>query len=458
MLFNSYSFLFVFLPVVLLVYWRLPSVTARKAWCVAASYVFYGAWSAKFAVLMLATTSVDYFTAQWIEDSRDKRHRRLWLAVSMAANLGVLGLFKYYNFFASSLDRLLPVSLLPAIEVILPIGISFYTFESMSYTIDVYRGQVTALRRFVDYAHFVTMFPRLVAGPIVRYAQMAEQLRSIPRRFPLENAVEAAHFFIIGLAKKILVADTISARLVTPLFADAGGLQFVSGWAAALSYTAQLYMDFSGYSDMAVGLGLLLGFRFPRNFNLPYRADNISEFWRRWHISLSSWLRDYLYIPLGGNRHGPARTRINLMVTMLLGGLWHGAHWNFVVWGGFHGAALLAYNLLPQGKWRPPRPLAVGATFLMVVFGWVMFRAGSVREALGIYGAMLGRNGLGLSWPAGHHGALLVLAGALAAAFTVDTYDWRPRQRVGWAILYGLIFIACVLQLAAPSPFLYFQF
>jgi alginate O-acetyltransferase complex protein AlgI len=458
MLFNSYAFLFVFAPVVYIVYWLLPTLWTRKAWSLAASYAFYGAWSLKFAVLMLITTSVDFFTARLIADTTSPRRKRFWLVVSLCSNLGVLAVFKYYDFFATALNGLLGGRALPLIHVVLPIGISFYTFESMSYTIDVYRGRIPALRHFLDYGHFVTMFPRLVAGPIVRYADMADQLRALPRHPGWERGVSAIHFFTVGLAKKVLIADVLAANLVDPLFASAGSLQMASAWAAALAYSAQLYFDFSGYSDMAVGLGLLLGFEFPRNFAKPYAAVSVADFWRRWHISLSTWLRDYLYIPLGGSRHGSGRTALNLMITMLLGGLWHGANWTFVAWGAYHGVALGLYNVLAL-RGRPlPRPLSVAITFLTVVLGWVLFRSSSIHEARLVYAAMAGLSGMGASWLPGHGLILVGLALALALALAVDTYDFEPRLRTRFAVAYALTMLVCVVRVAAPSPFLYFQF
>lgn len=454
MLFNSASFLFVFAPIVYAVYWKLRGQEQRKALSLLASYLFYGVWSAKFALLMLATTSVDFFTARWIEDTESKARRNALLAVSMTVNLGVLAIFKYWDFFASSINAIAPSPIVPLLKVALPIGISFYTFESMSYTIDVYWRRTKALRSFVDYGHFVTMFPRLVAGPIVRYTDVAEQLRALPRTLSAGIKLEAAHFFVLGLAKKVLLADVIAAKLVDPLFPRANELTLVQGWLAALGYTAQLYFDFSGYSDMAVALGLLLGFRFTRNFNLPYASKNISEFWRRWHISLSSWLRDYLYIPLGGNRGSRDR---NLFLTMLLGGLWHGANWTFVLWGAYHGAALIVHN---KGKdaVKLSAPVAQALTFVAVVFGWVMFRAESVRQALQVYAAMFGAHGLGARALIEHKSALVVLAVALAISMKKDTYDVAlPTSRARAAIV-GALFALCLLRLAVPSPFLYFQF
>jgi alginate O-acetyltransferase complex protein AlgI len=454
MLFNSVSFLFVFAPIVYGLYWTISAQSSRKLLSLVASYVFYGVWSAKFAALMLATTSVDYFTARWIEDSTSRHRRNALLAISMTVNLGVLAVFKYWDFFASSVNSIAPAPLVPLLRVSLPIGISFYTFESMSYTIDVYSGRTKALRSFVDYGHFVTMFPRLVAGPIVRYSDVAAQLRTLPRKLGPAIKLEAAHFFTLGLAKKVLIADILARRIVDPMFPRAQSLSFVEGWLAALGYTAQLYFDFSGYSDMAVALGLLLGFRFTRNFNLPYAALDVSDFWRRWHISLSTWLRDYLYIPLGGNRTHRDR---NLFLTMLLGGLWHGANWTFIVWGAYHGAALIAHNKL--GKKLALGPIAArGTTFLIVVLGWVVFRAESMSQAFHMYKAMLGLHGLGIGALAAHKLTVLWLLPALALSMSKDTYDVPvPRTRLHAAI-EATVLSLCILRLTVPSPFLYFQF
>lgn len=462
MLFNSASFLFLFLPSVLAVYWSVPRGTPRKYVLVLASYVFYGVWSAKFALLMLATTSVDYFTARRIDVSPTERGRKAWLVLSLLCNLGVLGIFKYYDFFAGAANGLLDSSVLPLLRVALPIGISFYTFESMSYTVDVYRREVAPLRRFVDYAHFVTMFPRLVAGPIVRYRDLSKQLGDAPARLDSKVIPEALHMLTIGMAKKVLVADILAVKLVDGAFAAPGGIGLVEAWSAALGYTAQLYFDFSGYSDMAVGLGLFVGFRLPRNFLLPYASANPSEFWRRWHVSLSSWLRDYLYIPLGGNRGSRWRTQLNLFLTMLLGGLWHGANWTFVLWGAYHGVALALYNGgVARARWMP-RLGAIGCTFIVAVVGWVLFRAATVSDAGAVFRAMLGYNGLGTSYVRSHVAALGLLAGALAMSFTFDTADlWGKvgsRMSLRWSLVEALVLAVCLTRLTLPSPFLYFQF
>jgi alginate O-acetyltransferase complex protein AlgI len=454
MLFNSVAFLICFAPVVYGLYWAIPGQHSRKVLSLVASYLFYGVWSAKFAALMLATTSVDFFTARWIEDSQSAARRKALLAVSMTVNLGVLAVFKYWDFFASSINDVAPAPFVPLLRVALPIGISFYTFESMSYTIDVYTGRTKALRSFLDYGHFVTMFPRLVAGPIVRYSDVAEQLRVLPRKLSATIKLEALHFFTLGLAKKVLIADVIAARIVDPLFARATSLQLVEGWLAALGYTAQLYFDFSGYSDMAVALGLLLGFRFTRNFQLPYQSENIAEFWRRWHISLSTWLRDYLYIPLGGNRGSRER---NLFLTMLLGGLWHGANWTFVLWGAYHGAALIVHSRA-RAAVRLSRPAARALTFFVVVLGWVMFRADSVRHAGHVYAAMVGARGLGLAALATHKFVAVWLVVALALSMWKDTYDAPIPRNARQALVLSALLTICLLRLDVPSPFLYFQF
>jgi alginate O-acetyltransferase complex protein AlgI len=459
MLFNSYGFIFIFFPIFMLIYWSLRSQDARKVTSLCASYVFYGAWSWKFAALMLGTTSIDFFAARVIDRQANQRIRKALLLASMTVNLGVLAIFKYYGFFANSVNAILPDAALPVANIVLPIGISFYTFESMSYTVDVYRRKVPALERFLDYAHFVTMFPRLVAGPIVRYRQLAEDLRQMPRRLSAEQVLEGLRFFTIGIGKKVIIADTLARHLVDPAFQQASMLKLVSSWAAASAYAGQLYFDFSGYSDMAVGLALLMGLRLPRNFQLPYAATNLIDFWRRWHISLSTWLRDYLYVPLGGNRKGTGRKYINMFLTMLLGGLWHGANWTFVVWGGYHGILLVFTHVAQdRSRFQVPRVLSISLTFVAVVIGWVIFRAESLATALDVYRAMSGMNGLGLEWVRPNIMILGLLAVALGLSFSIDTYELPPARQLRWTVVEAVVLALCVAHLAVPSPFLYFQF
>jgi alginate O-acetyltransferase complex protein AlgI len=316
---------------------------------------------------------------------------RVWIWVTVVCNLGLLAYFKYANFGVDTLNEILHgwgFHQIAWTRVILPAGISFYTFKTMSYTIDVYRGTAPAVRSFADYLCFVAMFPDLVAGPIVRYHLIAEQLRSRPHT--PSKFYRGVLFFQAGLAKKVLIADTL-APLADSVFAAAAP-NTLQAWIGTLAYTFQIYFDFSGYSDMAIGLGLFLGFNFPINFDQPYRSTSITDFWRRWHISLSTFLRDYLYIPLGGNRKGTARTYVNLAATMLLGGLWHGAAWTFVVWGAYQGLWLVIERLL--GKRDPlhfaPRFVQIAVTFVLAMIGWVFFRAPGMQSAGTHLAAMFG--------------------------------------------------------------------
>ncbi|OPZ19354.1 MAG: Peptidoglycan O-acetyltransferase [candidate division BRC1 bacterium ADurb.BinA364] len=398
MLFNSWIF-WVFLPCVLGGYFLLPR-RGQNAWLLAASYVFYGWWDWRFLGLILLSTSIDYFAGLGLDWRCDEGadsprrlgpgRRRTLLLLSLGANLGVLGFFKYFHFFEENLIQLLsalvgrPVS--PSgLNVILPIGVSFYTFQTMSYTIDVYRGKLRSTRDPLEFATFVAFFPQLVAGPIVRASDLLPQIAA-NRRFDFAQVSSGAYLILWGMFKKAVVADNL-APVVDGVFARDPSLLFGADtlW-AVYAFAFQIYCDFSGYTDIARGCAKLMGFEFDLNFNLPYSARNPSEFWARWHISLSSWLRDYLYIPLGGNRCAPGRVYFNLMATMLLGGLWHGASWTFVVWGLYQGLLLIAYRfagarleavpaLARLGRWRAVRFLRWLAFFHLVCLGWLIFRA-----------------------------------------------------------------------------------
>jgi alginate O-acetyltransferase complex protein AlgI len=348
MVFSSHVFVFYFLPVALGTYYALPR-RARHFAVTVLSYVFYGWANPRFVFLMLASTAVDYLCGLAIAGRLGRRFgepietlplagprtraQRTALVVSVCANLSLLGFFKYFNFAVANYNGALRLVGLDqyqwedVLRVTLPLGISFYTFQSMSYSIDVYRGHARAIRNAVDFACYVSLFPQLVAGPIIRFSEVADQLRE--RRHTLEKFARGVAMFSLGMGKKVLLANPCGK--VADMAFDAGSVVAVDAWYGVLAYAFQIYFDFSGYSDMAIGLGLMLGFTFPKNFDSPYRAESITDFWRRWHISLSSWLRDYLYIPLGGNRRGPWRTYANLAAVMLLGGLWHGAAWNFVI-------------------------------------------------------------------------------------------------------------------------------
>lgn len=461
MLFNSYIFLFLFLPLFLLFWWFAPVGRRTKLiGLTIASYVFYGYWDWRFTLLMLVSTVVDYLAGARIHQATSTSRRRLWLVVSLAANLGILGFFKYSGFLASSLNELsrwIHMGLsIPSIDVVLPVGISFYTFQSMSYSIDIYRREARPTMGFWRFAAYVSMFPQLVAGPIVRYSEIETQLREATLPPTAKFFALGIHFFVLGLAKKLLIADPV-ANQVNPLF-DAGTLSFIESWMATLGYTVQIYFDFSGYSDMAVGLGYMLGFKLPQNFDSPYKSKHISAFWRKWHMTLSFWLRDYLYISLGGSRHGRAKTLRNLMITMFLGGLWHGAAWTFVAWGVLHGAYLIVHNLWRRLERPLPRVPAVVLTFLAVVIGWVFFRAPTFDRAFSILASMSGMHGVGTPGTLGLKAYGLVAAGLSIAFFAPNTWEIEFRATKLRAAVAAVLFVLCVMRLSVASPFLYFQF
>jgi alginate O-acetyltransferase complex protein AlgI len=395
-LFQSPLFVFFFVAVVALLFLvrRRP---LRHAVLLLASYTFYAAWDPRFLVLIWLSTAVDFFVGQRLPVATGSRGKRSLLMISMVSNLGILGVFKYFDFFAASatdLAALLGVSLHPTtLDVVLPVGISFYTFQSMSYTLDIYRGRLTPEPSALRFALYVAFFPQLVAGPIVRASHFLPQLARdrLPR---LQDLAPGLLLFCVGLFKKIAMADHFG-RFADPLF---GNPELYSSPALALGvfcYAAQIYCDFSGYSDMAIGLGRILGYRLPRNFERPYRARTPREFWRRWHISLSTWLRDYLYISLGGNRSGTARTHWNLFVTMLLGGLWHGANYTFLLWGALHGAGLSADRALGSPDPKQDRGSLLGwfGTMILVGGGWVIFRSSSLPEAALYFSRLLSFGG-----------------------------------------------------------------
>jgi alginate O-acetyltransferase complex protein AlgI len=465
-LFNSHEFLFVFLPVVLVAWYALRPPTLRLGFLTLASWFFYAWWSWAFLPLMLASTSVDYVAGRMLAGSEDKHRRRVILLVALGFNLAMLGYFKYAGFFLDSLNGIGSTvgagDPFPALDIVLPIGISFYTFNSMSYTIDIFRRQVEPAKNIVHYAAFVSLFPHLIAGPIVRYSTIDRQLRSLAPRLSAQLAASGLFFFACGLTKKLLIADNL-APTVDNLFARHNELGFVTGWAAAVGYSLQLYFDFSGYSDMAVGLAFLLGFRFPQNFNSPYKSINISDFWRRWHMSLSFWLRDYLFIPLGGSREGRWRTLRNLGITMFLGGLWHGAAWTFVIWGLLHGLFLIVHNVAKQVGLTPPSVAVNRAiTFACVVGAFVVFRAPDMGVAGDVLGAMVGLQGMDsvsmITSQIGLTFGVLLAAALVFVNVAPNTWEVEIKPRPVYGLALGLAMGAAILQIAAPSPFLYFQF
>ncbi len=461
MVFSSAIFLYFFLPLFLGAYYLCPK--SLKSLVIAlGSYVFYGWWRPDFVFLMLFSTVLDYYCGKAIASEQEKGGKgKRWLWLSMVANLGLLGYFKYANFGIETANAILErfgFETISWTKIILPVGISFYTFQTMSYTIDVYRRAAKPVSRFRDFMCYVALFPQLVAGPIVRYNSIAEQLRE--RRHTFAKFFQGVLLFQIGFSKKLLIADVIG-NFADQAFAG-HQLSALDSWAGILAYAFQIYFDFSGYSDMAIGLGLMLGFRFPVNFDAPYRSASITEFWRRWHISLSSWLRDYLYIPLGGNRRGPIRTYVNLALTMLLGGLWHGASWTFIAWGGYQGFWLIVERLMGKDSFyrRAPRLIRIALTFVLVLIGWVFFRSPDIQSALHYFAMMFGQVEIGPPLDLRPIHLLALIVGAVVI-WTLPTSQ-RLAARASPVVALGMqpVFLVAILHLHYQShvPFLYYQF
>lgn len=502
MLFNTYIFLFAFLPVTLVGYFVL---TARErtrpaavAWLVLASLFYYGYWEPKYLVLIGLSILLNYvFGLMLGDESRKSVHRKGILAVGTAINLALLGYFKYAGFSISSLNAALGLEL-PVPHIVLPLAISFFTFQQIAYLVDAYQG-LTREYRFTDYCLFVTFFPQLIAGPIVHHKEMLPQFEDRDSLRPrADNFAVGLTILVIGLFKKVVIADTVAVFANAVFDGAAAGHDptFMEAWVGALAYTFQLYFDFSGYSDMAIGLGRLFGIKITVNFNSPYKARNISEFWRRWHMTLSRFLRDYLYIPLGGSRNGSVRRYVNLMVTMVLGGLWHGAGWTFVVWGTLHGVYLCINHgfqaIRKKLGWQVEHDGPVmhlfsrGLTFLVVIIGWVFFRATSFDAAGSMLQSMFGMSGFSLQASFNLMQAIPLVAAAWGVAWffpntqefmaryepalfpekdpppaplsikRIQNFRWRPS--VPAAVVCAVVAVCSVLMMSRVEEFLYFQF
>src|SRR5215470_330359 len=466
MVFSSPIFLFLFLPVTLGFYFLLP-VRLRNIWLLGTSLVFYGWGEPKFVVVMLASILLNYFLALWIDRVRDKGDARPALATAIVLNLGLLVFFKYVNFLGDNLNLVLagiglPPVVIPAIA--LPIGISFFTFHALSYVIDVYRRAAPAQRSLFNIGLYISLFPQLIAGPIIRYHDIAHQL--VERTVTRAGFAYGVERFVVGLGKKVLIANSLAvpADLIFTIPGDQ--LTMPVAWLGVICYALQIYFDFSGYSDMAIGLGYMFGFRILENFNYPYISQSLTEFWRRWHISLSNWFRDYLYIPLGGNRVAPWRVYLNLVIVFFLCGLWHGAAWNFVVWGLFHGLFLVIERMGLARRmtgWHAPfRHLYV---ILIILVSWVLFRAASLPQAWSFLAAMAGLSkASGLEQPIALYAdtqTLLALAIGLVGSTPVipATKRWLEGSARGGAVgasvaavaLQASILMASVLLLAAGT-------
>jgi len=464
LLFNSLEF-GVFFLAVLLVYYRLPH-RGQNLFLLLASYLFYGWWDWRFLSLIAMSTLVDYACARAMTHPRTGQHKGRWLAASIVFNLGVLAAFKYFDFFATSLRDMagtVGLDLSPVmLSIILPVGISFYTFQTMSYSIDVYRGQLKPARRFLDFALFVSFFPQLVAGPIERATHLLPQITG-PRPFELERFYRGGFLILWGLFKKVVIADNL-APVVDQAFADPGALDLWTATFAVYCFAWQIYCDFSGYTDIARGTAAMLGIDLRLNFNLPYFATNPSDFWKRWHISLSSWLRDYLYIPLGGNRLGTFKTYRNLMLTMVLGGLWHGAGWPFVLWGVFHGALLCGHKALSTTSvgrlmGRLPGAVKMLLFFHLVCVSWLLFRAESVGQ-LGEVLAALTRWPERIDVPAKPAALMLGLLIVQVIQYRKDDLLWLyerpwPVRAAAYTAMVAALF---TVGQWGGAQFIYFQF
>ena len=471
MIFNSLEYA-IFLPLVLLLYWRFRH-KQQNLLLLAASYLFYGWWDYRFLALLAFTTVVDYWVGLQLGRMEEERARKRLLIVSIAVNLGVLGFFKYFNFFVDSAASLLQqVGLnanMPTLRIILPVGISFYTFQSMSYTFDVYRRRIPPSESLLDFALYVAYFPQLVAGPIERAQALLPQITSNRTRPSPEQVSSGLVLILLGLFKKVAIAD-VMAPIVEASFSSPDTQPALALMTGIYAFSLQIYGDFSGYSDIARGSSRLMGIELMENFNQPYLSRNITAFWRTWHISLSTWLHDYLYIPLGGNRKGKLNTYRNLMVVMLLGGLWHGAAWTFVIWGGLHGLYLAVHRAFGgyvprgyQGRFVVRRDLIPAVfTFHLVTFAWIFFRAGSLTGAASYVQNLFD---LRLGLPDPNHAILLGLAAV--AVLTLDLIQrnagqhevmvsWRPSWQ---GLAYATFIVAIVIFSGGPiTPFIYFQF
>ncbi len=465
MVFSSILFMFKYLPVVLAIYYISP-VKWRNPVLFVVNMVFYGWGEPVYLLLMLFSITINYVNGLLIDRFRENdKKARLILTVNIVINLALLGFFKYYDLIAETLS-LLPFISLPPLGISLPIGISFYTFQTMSYPIDLYRGDADIQKSFISFGTFVALFPQLIAGPILRYKDVADQLT-----FRSESAAQFAsgvRRFVIGLAKKVLIANNVGLLWDTYAAMGASELTLVGAWLGLAAFTFQIYFDFSGYSDMAIGLGRMIGFEFLENFDYPYISKSITEFWRRWHISLGTWFRDYVYIPLGGNRHGLRRQLVNIVIVWALTGIWHGANWTFLLWGLYYSVFLIlekAFLLRRMGKW--PAVVRHIYTIFIVMVGWVIFQLDTLAEVGTYMGAMFGLSTGGLvSGPdlyyLGSYGALLAAA-AIFCTPAAKRLFWKLPEKVQYMAAPILVILALVVSTsylvdATYNPFLYFRF
>lgn len=473
MLFNSLVFL-LFFSVLLILYYATRDWSSRKLVLLSGSYIFYAAWNPPFVLLLWFSTLVDWKIAKRMTAMEDRKKRKALLAVSLVANLGLLGFFKYGEFLMENyqaLMSLLGVTVqIPEWDIILPVGISFYTFQTLSYTLDVYRKKTAPAKSFLDFALYVTFFPQLVAGPIVRSNDFIPQLDK-SKNANHKNISWGISLLTFGLFEKVVLADNFLAPAADKVYAHVGLLNPVDAWTGVMAFTGQIFCDFSGYSICAIGTALCFGFHLPDNFKLPYAAKGFSDFWRRWHISLSTWLKDYLYISLGGNRSGRLRTSLNLMITMLLGGLWHGASWNFVLWGGIHGVLLVlertAKTLLPTvfvADSLISGALARIFTFLAVSIAWIFFRSTDLTTSFSILQSLFLLDGTGSKMLPSVEiaGVAIVMTGLVGSHWLLANSSveavMEKVPRMAFAATLSAMMIALILTQGGDNAFIYFQF
>ncbi len=460
MLFTQIEFAGLFLVCLIATRW-LPSARARQSLLLLASYYFYAFWDWRFLGLILLSTGVDYAVGVGLRTTNAPRRRRAFLVTSLVVNLGLLVSFKYFDFFVESLAATLaPLGWNPqGLDLVLPIGISFYTFQTLSYTIDVYRGRLEATDDPLEFALFVGFFPQLVAGPIVRASHLLPQFRQ-DRGPTLERLLVGFRQFSFGFFKKVFIADRV-AVFVDGVFVDAGAFGMGTTWLAVAAYAVQIYADFSGYSDMAIGAARMLGYDFDENFRHPFRATSLTDFWHRWHISLSTWLRDYLYIPLGGSRRGSTRTYVNLMLTMLLGGLWHGAAFHFLVWGAWHGSVLCIERWLRGRNFEFAGLTGWVWSMLVVLVGWVFFRAQDLDAARRMLAAMFGVESAGIDWwhPFAIGAVAVVALWHVALGTRLRALrSWPVGSWLTPVLIFFLLGLCLAFPVGNPNPFIYFQF
>ncbi|MDM3871047.1 MBOAT family O-acyltransferase [Porticoccus sp. W117] len=473
MLFNSLTFI-VFFAIVLLLHYMPFSWRQKKFNLLLASYLFYAAWNPPFVILLWISTLVDWHVAKWLYVEKVQSRRRLLLVLSLATNLGILGFFKYGDFLLHNWQAFMGLFgidyQVPDWSIILPVGISFYTFQTMAYSLDIYLNRAKPAKNFLDFALFVTFFPQLVAGPIVRPTHLIPQFEKA-RKATKSMFIWGLGLITLGMFQKVVIADGALAPASDAVFGSDAVLSFSDAWLGTLAFAGQIFSDFAGYSTTAIGVGLTLGFSLPTNFRFPYAAIGFSDFWRRWHISLSTWLRDYLYIPLGGNKRGPVRTYINLMATMLLGGLWHGASWTFVVWGGLHGLYLAVERWLKAtfkgaqiAKTILFRIFLALVTYFFINITWVFFRAQSFDKAFSMVKSMFGFNPDGTNVL-----ATVYIVQVLVVTIAMVAIHWRMRdtsveavvQKAPWplvGVVWGLMLFFIIITQGGGDAFIYFQF